>query len=296
MLKQFPTVDRVSVKPSEIAAYTKEWDFLVLSSQLLREAASYVCIASCTMGREPKWTRDQAAVGGNLVRLSKLLNAFLDQTVQNRPEISTIISRLAFETIVNARYLVANYSPELVNSFVRHSLKHERRLFDTIQGNISERGGDVQPIEQRMLNSIARAARLAGVTLDSIDLRDRAPWGGKDVRQKAKAVGLESAYLAAFAGMSHNVHGSWHDIYQYHLTSNEDGTFTPNLDWGQPRPQLLFALAHLSLYAASDFLIFIGGEDAIGPLREKLKDLNARIDMVDQAHEAYLSGKAWPAI
>jgi hypothetical protein len=146
-----------------------------------------------------------------------------------------------------------------------------------------------------MLKSIDRAARIAGVTLDSVDLKDRAPWGGKDLRQKAEAVGFGEAYLAVFSGMSHNVHGSWQDLYQFHLESDENGGFTPNLDWSRPRPQPLFALGHLGLYAVADFLTFIGGETAMDHLREQLRDLGARINSVDQAHETYLSGKTWPA-
>jgi uncharacterized protein DUF5677 len=291
-----PAIERVTVDPAALSAFTREWDFMVLASELLREVTSYVCVAACTLGPAPAWTRDQAAVGGNMVRLSKLLWAFLDQTVQKHFETSTILSRLAFETIVNARYLIANFSPELVDSFVRYSLRHERLLRDRIQANIQERGGDVLHIEQRMLKSIDRAARLAGVTLDSVDLKDRAPWGGKDLRRKAEAVGFGEAYLAVFGGMSHNVHGSWHDLYQFHLETEENGGFTPNLDWGRPRPQPLFALGHLALYAVADFLTFIGGETAMDQLREQLRDLGARIDSVDQAHETYLSGKSWPAI
>jgi Family of unknown function (DUF5677) len=291
-----PVVERVTVDPVTIAAFTREWDFMVLASELLREVASYVSVAACMMGSAPAWTRDQAVVGGHMVRLSKLLRAFLDQTVQKRFETSTILSRLAFETIVNARYLIANHCPDLVDSFVRHSLRHERRLRDKIQANIQERTGEVRHIEQRMLKSINRAARIAGVTLDSVDLKDRAPWGGKDLRQKAEAVGFGEAYLAVFGGMSHNVHGSWQDLYQFHLETDENGAFTPKLEWGRPRPQPLFALGHLALYAVADFLTFIGGAAAMDHLGEQLRDLGARIDSVDQAHEAYLSGKTWPAI
>ena len=291
-----PAIERVTVDPAVVSAFTCEWDFMVLASELLREATSYVSVAACVLGSAPAWTRDQAAIGGNMVRLSKVLSAFLDQTVQKKMETSTILSRLAFETIVNVRYLIANFSPELVNSFVRHSLKHERRLHDIIQANIKERGGEALHIEQRMLSSIDRAARIAGVTLDSVDLRDRAPWGGKDLRQKAAAVGLQQPYLAVFGGMSHNVHGSWHDLYQFHLETDESGAFTPNIDWGRPRPQPLFALGHLALSAVAEFLIFIGGEAAFDQLRPQLRDLGARITSIDEAHESYLSGKTWPAI
>src|SRR3989442_14064536 len=105
----FPVVQRVTVDPVAIASFTREWDFMVLASELLREVTSYVSVAACVLGPAPAWTRDQAAGGGNMVRLSKLLSAFLDQTIQKRMETSTILSRLAFETIVNVRYLIADF-------------------------------------------------------------------------------------------------------------------------------------------------------------------------------------------
>lgn len=102
--------------------------------------------------------------------------------------------------------------------------------------------------------------------------------GRQDLRQKAAAVGLQQPYLAVFGGMSHNVHGSWHDLYQFHLESDEAGAFTPNFEWGRPRPQPLFALGHLALSAVAEFLIFIGGEAAFDQLRQQLGDLGARIE------------------
>jgi len=292
----FPVIERVEIDPVAIAAYTREWDFMVLASELLREVASYVCVAACTMGSKPVWDRDQAAVGGNMVRLFKVLSAHLDQTVQKRYETSTIFSRLAFETIVSIRYLIAKFSPDLVDSYIRHSLRHERRLWGTITANIAERGGSIQHIEQRMLNSLERAARIAGITLESIDLKDRTPWGGKNLREKAKVVGLEPAYDAVFGGMSHNVHGAWQDLYQFHLQTDGDGAFTPKLDWLRPRPQPLFALGGLAIDAADDFLMFIGGDAATQHVREQLEDLRRRIHSADHAHETYLSGKTWPEI
>lgn len=292
----FPEIERVEVDLVTIAAYTREWDFMVLASELLREVASYVCVAACTMGSKPIWDRDQAAVGGNMVRLFKILSAHLDQTVQKRYETSTIFSRLAFETIVNVRYLVANFSSDLVNSYIRHSLRHERRLLDTIKTNIAQRGGSIQHIEQRMLNSLERAAHIAGIGLEKIDLKDRTPWGGKNLREKAKFVGLEPAYDAVFGGMSHNVHGAWQDIYQFHVQTDGDGAFTPKLDWYHPRPQPLFALGILAIDAAADFLEFIGGKASTGPVRAQLEDLRTRLHSANDAHETYLSGKTWPQI
>jgi hypothetical protein len=99
-----------------------------------------------------------------------------------------------------------------------------------------------------------------------------------------------------FGGMSHNVHGSWQDLYKFHLETDEAGAFTPNLDWERPRPQPLFALGHLALTAVAEYLIFIGGEAGFNHQRPQLRDLAARITFVDEAHESYLSNKTWPAI
>ncbi|MGY3387831.1 hypothetical protein ACVWW6_000422 [Bradyrhizobium sp. USDA 3311] len=61
---------------------------------------------------------------------------------------------------------------------------------DKIRANIEARGGIILPIEDRMLRSIERAAKSAEVDLDTIDPKDKRPWGGKNVFQKTKEVGL----------------------------------------------------------------------------------------------------------
>ena len=101
-------VERVEVDAAKMAAFTNEDDFLSLAVSLMVEVASYSFVAATTLGASPVWDRDRAAVGGNMVRLYKLLDSFLDQTCQRREEISWILGRLIFETAVNIRYLIAN--------------------------------------------------------------------------------------------------------------------------------------------------------------------------------------------
>ena len=60
--------------------------------------------ASCQ--RRGVGTVNQAVLGGQLVRLYKLISALLDQICQHRREITFIIARLAFECIVNIRFLI----------------------------------------------------------------------------------------------------------------------------------------------------------------------------------------------
>ena len=61
----FPTIDRVAVDPATIAGFASDSEFVGLAFELLRETASYVCVAACTLGPEPAWNRDQAAVAVN---------------------------------------------------------------------------------------------------------------------------------------------------------------------------------------------------------------------------------------
>lgn len=124
----FPKIDRVDVSSEKIGGFKSERDYVGLGLDLMIEASSYVTIATNILGPNGTWTRDQAAIGGNMARVYKLLSAMLDQTVQHRRETSFILARLAFETIVAIRYLLQEYNPSLIDRYIKHSLDHERRL------------------------------------------------------------------------------------------------------------------------------------------------------------------------
>ncbi len=290
----FAGIAPVPVDAGNLAGFTHDQEFMVVAVDLLGEVASYATVASCIMGTAPQWSRDRAAVGGNVVRLVKLLHGFLDQVCQKRGETSLIVSRLVFETVITVKYLIQHFSHELVDSYVRHSLVHERKLWNEIDANVAARSGEVQPIEVRMRKSLLRAARVAGVPLESVDLKHKKPWGGKSVYAKAEAVGLDEAYLAMFSGMSHDIHGAWQNISHHHLEADDAGGFTPNLEWTRPRPQVCAALGVVTLSAVSDFVSFMAGEDLHKPIFPRLDDLSMRIRQADAAHEKYLQGKRWP--
>jgi hypothetical protein len=239
----FPMIDRVDVSPERIAGFNDERDYVGLGLDLMTEAGSYIVIAANILGPNGTWTRDQAVIGGNMVRLYKLFSAMLDQTVQDRRETSFILARLAFETIVAIRYLLQQYNPELVDRYVKHSLDHERRLVAVMEENIAARSGIIRPIEDRMRRSIDRMFKSSGVTLGDLPAKRERDWGGKNLYEKADAVGLADAYLAMFAGASQNVHGAWGDLYAHHLETEGDEHFTPNIGWNRPRPQLLYSVA-----------------------------------------------------
>ena len=86
--------------------------------------------------------RNQAVLGGHLVRLYKLIGALLDQICQRRREITFIIARLAFECIVNIGFLIKFGDAATYDSYVRYSLRQEKRLLDRISKEIEGRHGE----------------------------------------------------------------------------------------------------------------------------------------------------------
>jgi hypothetical protein len=57
----------------------------------------------------------------------------------------------------------------------------------------------------------------AGIPLDEVDNKGVRDWGGKNIFEKAKAVGLDHVYLAAIGGGSNSIHGNWQEIAGHHL-------------------------------------------------------------------------------
>ena len=257
-------IEAVPIDPEEIRKFVGEDQFMELSVRLLVETASYVRIAACTLGSSSSWDRDHAAVGGNMVRLYKLLHGLLDQLCQRRGELSLLFMRLVFEALINIQFLIKEFSPQLIDSYIGVSLRHERKLRDTVASNIADRAGIILPIEDRMFKSIDRTARMAGVSLSEMDLKGSRDWGGKNIYEKAKTVGLEHVYLAAIGGGSNSIHGNWQDISGHHLKWDDTtGRFTPNTDWAQPRPQVPLGLGRIIIETLAVYFPFMAGEAAL---------------------------------
>ena len=281
-----PQVKRTEVDQDLVRSFTSEHDYMNLSVELLIEASSYVCIAGNILPPARKaWNRHEAVLVGHLVRLYKLNSALLDQTCQHRRETTVIFARLAFECIVNSLFLIRNDRSEIVQSYIEHSMRHEKRLQDRIQANIKARSGEIWPIEERMLASIKRSAKKSEVDLDSFDPPKN--WAGKNLFDKAQEVGFGEAYLGTFAGPSHSVHGNWQDLLE-HLLEVVDGGFLPDFEWHTPRPQLLTTIAHLTIITLDEFF-----SEIIGPagsaVAEMLPDLNERVKRLVQLHEEFLA-------
>lgn len=282
-------IRRTVIDPNQIRSFDSEDDFCGLSVDLLVEVGSYACVAGNLYPIDsPGWDRDQAVVGGHIVRLYKLISALLDQTCQRRRETAFVLMRLAFECVINVRYLIKHASPELFRSFRETSLKHEYRLLKDIEDRIRARGGVALAIEERMRRSIQRSFRLSGAKVgDEPPSTDR-HWGGKSLFERAKDLNLEYVYLVAFGGGSHNVHGNWEDIQEYHLEEVADGYFKAEFEWHQSTSQPLNALGLYAADAIIDYLNWISGDEA-SDLELNLRDMQKRIQLLVTWHEEFVS-------
>src|SRR4051812_29047199 len=189
------------IKPTDVSAgrtkeFTSEEDFNGLSVELLIEVGSYVCVAGNLLPADSHgWDRNQAILGGHLVRLYKLISALLDQICQHRREITFIIARLAFECIVNIRFLIKFGDEATYDSYVRHSLRQEKRLYDRISKEIEGRRGGKLPVEERMLRSIGKAVKASGLSIEDLSPSRPKYWVDKNLYERAEAVGLGTTYI-----------------------------------------------------------------------------------------------------
>lgn len=282
----------VAVDPVEVGDWTDEDKFMALAVELFREVGKIGGILGCIMPTAPDgtmgyWTRDQAILGGLLVRLSKLQIGFMTFICQRQQEIARLIFRSLFETAVNLIYLAEKSSPDLCEAYVRYSLRTDKDLLGRIDDNVRERGHEL-PIEQRMRDSIASLFEKSGVEISEIDPRERSPWGGS-IYQRAKDVGYSAMYLTTFSMTSNEVHGNWCDLVFHHLEWSEEG-YLPEIRWSLPRPQEVLAAGLILADAYERYSVsnLPQGQDK-DLLLERLAKYKERLSLLTYLHEEFLA-------
>ena len=125
--------ERNEIDETELRHFERESQFFQVAFNLFRETGQWVCLLACTtVGDRPTWDVSQAVCGGHLVRMFKLMRFLLEEAIHDRAELMWIIIRLLAECVINLRYLIQNRSPELIESYLAHSLQHEREFRDRI--------------------------------------------------------------------------------------------------------------------------------------------------------------------
>jgi hypothetical protein len=291
--RQFSEIRRVEISEEEIGTFVHEADFVGKSVDMLIEAGSFLTV--CTQifpSGESGWVRNEAILGGHLVRLYKLIHVILDQSCQNRRESAFIASRLHFETVVNFFFLTDRYSEEAMDDFALYSLQHEVRLIDRIRQNIADRNGKVLPIEDRMLRSISKTFDRADATEQGAREWKKGPWSRLNLFERAKAVGLDEAYLAVFGGGSLIVHGNWSDFDQHHLRYDEgERRFKPEIKFRPIRPQFLEVNCLTSIRTVVRVFEHYGLINLRAMVVHLCDDYLRRLRLLSDRHETFLQSR-----
>jgi hypothetical protein len=265
-----------------------------LAFELYKEAASVVNLASHLLDESAAinggWQRNQAICAGLLVRISKFMIVVTQLSAGgNRAEVIAALNRSILETAVNLEFLVTANDGQYFDKFVTIGLGPERELYDTIQANIAARGGEVLPIERRMLSSIDDVCRMSSVKIEDVD-RKHKDWAG-NVRARLQAIGKGEHYAAMMRVPSHAVHGNWVDLYKNHLEINpKSGLFSPKSSFTYVDERHLGPIAIVVLDAQAPYLLhYFSGVPETGVLLARMDDLSGRISKVGGAHERLLN-------
>jgi len=193
-------------------------------------------------GNSNRISKDEAVVGGNLVRLIKLTTSFLENICNGKSEIAFIINRCIAETFINLKYMLIEGEERVKRNYIKHSLITEKDLWNTIKENVSKRNGDTLPIEERMKRSIEKSFDSSDFDIDEVNSSSK--W--KSISSRAEKVASTEFYDIFYGLASHSVHGNWQDILFNHLKRKED-QFLLNLTYIRPRPQILDGAIILNL-------------------------------------------------
>jgi hypothetical protein len=243
--------------PVDITGIEHETDIEKLNElvfELYKEAVGVVNLVAHllddTAAGKGGWPRNQAICSGLMIRISKfmLVVAQLSAT-RNRADVVFALNRSIMESTINLEFLVTKNDDKFFDQFVKFSLGPERELYDAIQDNIEARGGEMWPIEKRMLESINGLCRASGVKIEEVSQK-YGDWGG-GVKERLKALNKERQYVGMQRLPSHAVHGSWVDLYKHHLTYDPQASvFGPDNDFSL---RLLGPVATLVLEATKPY-------------------------------------------
>ena len=195
------------------------------------------------------------------------------------------LNRSILESATNLEFLATKNDGQCFEQFVKFSLGPERELHDLVQKNITARGGEIRPIEKRMLESIDRVCVASGAKIEEVNQK-YGDWGG-GVRERLKALSKEKLYVGVQRIPSHAVHGTWVDLVMNHLDYNaKNDVFMPHPDFGSMDARLLGPIAIFVLDATKVYLQrFFAKIPESKLLFERIDDLSERIFQTDAAHE-----------
>lgn len=287
-----PRVDITGIDKEEDPGKLNE-----LAFELYKEASSIVNLGAHlldeTAAAKGGWPRNQAICAGLMIRISKFMLVVIQLSSKgNRAEVVYSLNRSILESCINLEFLVTTNDDKFFDQFVKFSLGPEKDLYDLIQANIAARGGEVWPIEKRMLASINDVCTVSGVKIEEVN-RKYGDWGG-NVRERLKVLNKEEQYVAMQRLPSHAVHGTWVDLYKNHLEyDSKTDVFSPDPNFSRVDERALGPIAVFVLDATKPYLQhYFSRIPETLLLLERADDLQDRLLKIGAAHERLMAKRA----
>jgi hypothetical protein len=279
-----------------IAGETDPEKINAVAFELYKEALSVVNLAAHLLDEAASvkggWPRNQAICAGLMIRVAKFMLVVTQLSAKgDRAEVVSALNRSIMESAINLEFLINTNDDKYFDQFVKFSLGPERELYDIIQANVAARGGEVWPIEQRMLESINDVCQASGLRIEEVN-RKYGDWGG-GLRERLKALNKEEQYVGMQRMPSHAVHGTWVDLYKNHLEhDSKTDVFSPDPKFSWVDARALGPIAIFVLEASKPYLErFFTRIPESKLLLERIDDLRNRLLEADGIHERLMTKK-----
>jgi len=288
----FPTPHVPDWKALEAA--TLESKFSEESFNLLKEATQLVTVVGSMQPRTPITNPNEATLLGLVVKIAKLTKVILRDASTGDIGQQLSVWREFIEAMANLRWLMNDDgSGERYSMFIEDGLRAEKSMLESINKNISQRGGKALHIEKRMAVSITDTFKAAGIE-DPDTIRSGKVLCAQGYPKIEKRIEeLSPTAYVAYRGASAEIHGTWSDLFKHHLIY-DDGEFAPDFDPPRRRPQALNTTITTICMVITEYARLIVDEYAaerVASLFENLEERNSRL--VDM-HEKYLAAKGEP--
>ena len=230
------------------------------------------------------YTRRHAPLVGLVVRMVKLFEGILDQTVKDRGELAGVFIRPLYEAHIKFEYLMRS-GPQSAKSFIITSFRPEKEML--VHLNSLKKQRPLQPIETRMRRSILNHLKLVGLTQKQLFSQTRWDIDGKNMRSLLQVLHRDLEYSFSFGSSSHFVHGTWYDLWVYHL-QRQKGRYHPDVRYTRPDPRYLISS---TLILTNSLTLFIRHfrVDPKGVLRQLIEAVWAYIGVFNDALETVLA-------
>lgn len=229
-----------------------------------------------------------AVIAGHMVRIYKLFDQLVYFVSKSKGEISSIFSRLLFESYAIMKYLMLN-GKESIDSFIKTSFKSTMKNYNYVKEQEKKR--ELTNIEKRMIEKIENRIKLVNLSIDN--LLNNKNWK-IDNRSFSDILNFlqindengfpwELGYSFLFGSGSAFVHGTWYDIQVNHLEEIGDG-FLPKYTYDSVDPRYILPASIIPVKACKDYLVWrnVDPDKFVLNILDKIYDLLGFLNELDE--------------